>query len=51
MRRSGNALLVWLSKIDDYLADNFCVSMLSELVGGVQGQSERAAELVPDLGI
>jgi hypothetical protein len=40
-----------LSKIDDYLADKFCFSMLSKLAGGVQEQSEQTAELIPDLGI
>jgi hypothetical protein len=40
-----------LSKIDDYLADNFCVLMLSEVVSGVQGEIELAVDPVPDLGI
>ena len=29
----GAAPAVRLSKIDDYLADNFCVPMLSEVMG------------------
>ena len=40
-----------LSKICDYLADKFCALMLSEVMDWVQGQSERIAELIPDLGI
>jgi hypothetical protein len=40
-----------LSKIDDYLADKFCFSMLSKLAGGVQEQSEQSAAMIPDLGI
>ena len=32
----GAASAVRLSKIGDYLADKFCVLMLSELMGGVQ---------------
>jgi hypothetical protein len=47
----GGASVVRLSKIDDYLADNFCVLMLSEVVSGVQGEIELAVDPVPDLGI
>jgi hypothetical protein len=32
--RRGGASAVRLSKIDDYLADNFCVPMLAELMDG-----------------
>ena len=32
----GAASAVRLSKIGDYLADKFCVFMLSEVMGGVQ---------------
>jgi hypothetical protein len=46
----GGAFAVRLSKIEDYLADKLCVLMLSEVMDWVQGQSERIAELIPDLG-
>ena len=47
----GAASAVRLSKIDDYLADNFCVLMLSEVTGWVQEQTDRIADLNPNLGI
>jgi hypothetical protein len=47
----GGASAVRLSKIGDYLADKFCVLMLSEVMGGVQGEIELAVDPVPDLGI
>jgi hypothetical protein len=34
----GGASGVRLSKIDDYLADKFCVLMLSEMMGGFKGK-------------
>jgi hypothetical protein len=49
--RPGGASAVRLSKSDGYLADKFCVLMLSEVVGGVQGEIELAVDPVPDLGI
>jgi len=43
----GGASAVRLSKIDDYLADKFCVLMLSEVVGWVQGKIELAVDRFP----
>jgi hypothetical protein len=40
-----------LSKIEDYLADNLCVPMLSEVMRRVQEESGRRWEAVPELGI
>jgi hypothetical protein len=40
-----------LSKIDDYLADNLCVSMLSEVMCWIQEESGRRCGLVPELGM
>jgi hypothetical protein len=37
-----------LSKIDDYLADNLCVPMLSEVMHWVQEESGRAARWFPN---
>jgi hypothetical protein len=39
---------VRFSKIEYYLADNICISMLSEWAGWVQEQSDWAAGLVPN---
>jgi hypothetical protein len=39
---------VGFSKIEDYLADNICFSMLSEVMDRVQEQSDWAAGLVPN---
>jgi hypothetical protein len=47
----GAASAVRLSKIDDYLADNFRVLMLSEVMGWVQEQTDRIVGLNPNLGI
>src|ERR1700678_4169445 len=46
-RCRNRSTLFRLSKIDDYLADNFCVPILSEMMDRVQEESERGAELVP----
>ena len=46
----GGASAVRLSKTEDYLADKLCVLMLSEVVGGVQEESEHIADMFPDLG-
>ena len=51
MSGPGGASAVRLSKIDDYLADKLCVLMLSEVMGGVQGESGWSAELIPKLGM
>jgi hypothetical protein len=37
---SGSASVVRLSKTDDYLVDNVYGSMLSEVMGGLQEESE-----------
>ena len=45
------APVVRLSKIEDYLADNLCVPMLSRVRGWVQEESGWGCGAVPELGI
>jgi hypothetical protein len=48
VRGPGAASVVRLSRIDDYLADNLCVPMLSEVMRWVQEKSGRAAGRFPN---
>ncbi len=46
LRRSPS--LARLSKIDDYLADNICMLMLSDVKARGQAESGRSADAVPN---
>jgi len=45
---AGDAPAVRLSKIEDYLADNFCLLMLSEVTSWVQEERERLGARFPN---